>query len=145
MPLDHPWAGRGEIDPEELLDADFIVREEGSGTRESVRVGLAEVGIAESDLRTLITLGNSEAIALAVQEGLGVGFVSTFILEKIVPGRVASVRVRGLSLFRDIFLLRHSRHSATVAQNAFWDFIEGEVGPSNSEFSAEYHSLEPAR
>lgn len=145
VPLDHPWADRGEIDPDELLDTDFIVREEGSGTRESVRVGLAEVGIAESDLKTLITLGNSEAIALAVQEGLGVGFVSSFILEKIVPDRVAPVRVRGLSLSRDIFLLRHTRHSATVAQNAFWDFIEGEVGPSQFEFSAAYRSPEPAR
>ena len=32
-PLDHPWAFRHEIEPDELLDAKFIWREEGSGTR----------------------------------------------------------------------------------------------------------------
>lgn len=136
-PLDHPWALRGEIEPEELLDVDFIMREEGSGTREAARAGLADIGVAESDLKTLITLGNSEAIALAVQEGLGVGFVSTFILTKIVEGRVAPIQVRGLSLSRDIFLVRHTRHSATAAQNAFWDFIEDEVDPVQPELTAE--------
>lgn len=125
-PLDHPWAAREEIEPDELLEADFIMREMGSGTREAARAGLAEAGIAEQDLKTLIVLGNSEAIALAVQEGLGVGFVSTYIINRIVQGRVARINVRGLSLCRDIFLVRHTRQAATAAQTAFWEFIEDE-------------------
>jgi len=125
-PLDHHWAQREEIEPNELLEADFIMREIGSGTRETARAGLAEVGIDEQDLKTLIVLGNSEAIALAVQEGLGVGFVSTYIINRIVRGRVAQIKVRGLSLCRDIFLARHRRQAATAAQNAFWKFIEDE-------------------
>lgn len=68
----------------------------------------------------------TEAIALAVQEGLGVGFVSTYIINRIVRSRVAQINVRGLSLSMDIYLVRHTHQAATAAQTAFWKFIEDE-------------------
>lgn len=122
-PLGHPWAGRDSIDAEELLDASFIMREEGSGTHNAVRDGLAEVGLSIHGLRTVLTLGNSEAIALAVQEGIGVGFVSRMVEAKLVRGRVAPVRVRGLDVKQDIYIAHHTRRAATAAQAAFWDFV----------------------
>jgi DNA-binding transcriptional LysR family regulator len=121
-PLDHPWAQRGAIEPDELLEADFIMREEGSGTYEAVRQGLAGVGIPVGQLQTILTLGNSEAIALAVQEGLGVGFVSQMVVSRLVHEGVARVKVGGLSLQQDIYIGRHMRHPAAVAQTAFWEF-----------------------
>ena len=67
-PLDHPWAQRQTIDPEELVAADFIMREEGSGTYEVATAGLEGIGVPVDRLHTVLTLGNSEAIALAVEE-----------------------------------------------------------------------------
>ena len=122
-PLNHSWASRGEIDSEELLDANFILREEGSGTYNSVRDGLLGVGISMDQLRTVLTLGNSEAIALAVQEGIGVGFVSEMVVTRLVKDRVAMVQVRGLELSQDIYIGRHVHRPATAAQNAFWNFV----------------------
>lgn len=122
-PLDHPWAERDEIDPEELYSADFILREDGSGTKQAVESGLTAIGIESDRLDTLLILGNSEAIALAVEEGLGVGFVSNMVYTKLVQDRVARVNVRGLNIQRDIFIGRHTRRPATVAQTAFWEFI----------------------
>ena len=58
-----------------MIEGDFIIRVPTSGTFSAVRDALAEQDISISDLRILITLGNAEAIALAVQEGIGVGFV----------------------------------------------------------------------
>jgi DNA-binding transcriptional LysR family regulator len=108
-PLNHPWAARAEIEPEDLYGADFIMREEGSGTRAAVSEALATVGIRENDLHTFLTLGNSEAIALAVQEELGVAYVSQFVVTRLVPGQVATIRVRGLDIEREIYFGRHTR------------------------------------
>jgi DNA-binding transcriptional LysR family regulator len=122
VPLDHPWAHRGEIEPDELYEADYIFREEGSGTQTVVNEALAQLGVDVNDLETLLILGNSEAIALAVEEGLGAGFVSSLAVSRLVQGRVAPVQVRGLTLERDIFIGRLRNRLATKAQTALWDF-----------------------
>lgn len=126
-PLDHPWAKRGEITTAELLETEFIVREEGSGTESAMRKALAGVDIAIEDLDTLLVLGSSEAIALSVQEGLGVGFVSQIVVSRLVQDGVARVRVRGLEIQREIHIGSQKRKPATGAQQAFWEFIENEI------------------
>jgi DNA-binding transcriptional LysR family regulator len=122
-PLDHPWAQRRCVAPSELLNAAFILREEGSGTTTAVCEGLPQVGLALDQLRPVLTLGNSEAIAMAVEEGIGVGFVSSLVATKFFHGRVAIVAVEGLALAQDIYMVRHARRPATAAMTAFWNFI----------------------
>lgn len=122
-PLDHPWAKRGEIIPDELMDGEFIMRETGSGTFSAIREAMAQHNLPIEELHTLITLGNAEAIALAVQEGIGVGFVSEMVIDRLCKGKVADVRVRGMDICREIHVGRNSRRPATNAQNAFWNFL----------------------
>ena len=122
-PLDHPWAERGEIDPEDLLEEQFITREKNSGTYQNVAKGLLDVGIDIDKLDTILEMGTSEALALAVEQGLGVGFVSKMILETICPRRVAVVKVRGLEVLQPIYLGRQTAFPATSAQAAFWDYV----------------------
>jgi DNA-binding transcriptional LysR family regulator len=122
-PLDHPWAQCSEIDVQELIEGDFIMRETSSGTYSAVREALAKHNISMSDLRILITLGNAEAIAMAVQEGIGVGFVSKLVFERLCRDRVAAVRIRDLNICRQIYIGRNSRRPATNAQETFWNFL----------------------
>lgn len=124
-PLDHPWAARGEIEAHELADADMIMREPTSGTFEALREALAPNNVSMSDLRILITLGNAEAIALAVQEGIGVGFVSKMVVDRMCAQKVAPVRVRGLDICREIYIGHNIRRPATTAQTVFWSFLNG--------------------
>jgi LysR family transcriptional regulator, transcriptional activator of the cysJI operon len=126
---DHPWAARAGIDSAELLEARFILREEGSGTRTAVTQGLIDAGLSIDQLPKVLTVGNSEAIALAVQEGIGVAFVSQLVVERLVPSKVAVVKVHDLSLRQDIYMGRNRRHPASVAQTAFWEFVRD---PHNS-------------
>ena len=128
-PLDHPWAFRHEIEPDELLDAKFIWREEGSGTRLVAERGLREIDIAIDQLDNVLTLGNSEAIALAVQEGIGVGFVSQIIVSRLVAGQVTQVRVRGLEMSQNIYIGCNCNRVGTAAQTAFWDFVNDPHNP----------------
>ncbi len=130
-PLNHPWAQQGEIEPEELFDGDFIFREEGSGTEMVVRRALASAYVDVDELKTLLVLGSSEAIALSVQEGIGVGFVSSIVVTKLVEGRVAPIRVKGLEIEREIFIGSHTRRPSTVAQRSFWDFVVDEIARRN--------------
>lgn len=122
VPDTHPWATRGTIDPRELDKARLIMREEGSGTFNAVRQGLLRTGIEVEDLHTVLTLGSSEAIALAVREGLGVGFVSGFVAQQLVREGVQLVDICGLPLRQDVYLLQSRRHPPTNAQTAFWQF-----------------------
>lgn len=134
-PLDHPWAFRQVIEPEELVEANFIMREEGSGTYDVAAAGLEDIGIPIDRLRTILTLGNSEAIALAVEEGLGVGFVSRIVVTRLVNGRVACVQVRGLKMLQDVYIGRNTSLPGTKAQNAFWEFVTDRHNPAMMKLS----------
>lgn len=128
-PIDHPWASMRFINPDELYDGEFIMRETESGTFSALRDTLSRFAIPISDLHTILTLGNSEAIALAVQEGLGVAFISEMVYDRLGQGRVARVDVLGMEIARDIFIARNACRTTTVAQNAFWDFIHSSENP----------------
>ena len=123
VPMDHPWAERDYVEPRELLKANFIWREEGSGTRYVAEEKLREHGMAFEQFKTILTLGNSEAIALAVQEGIGVGFVSQMIISRLVEGKVKPVKVRGMEIEQEIFIGRDANRMGTTAQMAFWKFV----------------------
>jgi len=123
VPADHPWACREEIEFSELVETQFLMREPGSGTYEILHAQLTQVGIAIESLDVLLTLGNSEAIVLAVKEGLGAAFVSRIVVEKLGQESVAAVPVAGLNLEREIFFARNAQRPATAAQNAFWEYI----------------------
>lgn len=127
VPFDHPWAARDEIDVADLYEGDFIFREEGSGTESAVRRALTTAGIAIEELQTCLILGSSEAIALSVQEGIGVGFVSSIVVTRLVEGRVAIVKVKGLEVKRQIYIGSHIRRPASVPQRVFWEFIKNEI------------------
>lgn len=128
-PLNHPWAERAYVEPRELLKANFIWREEGSGTRFVAEEKLREHGIAFEQFKTILTLGNSEAIALAVQEGIGVGFVSQMIISRLVAGKVKPVKVRDMEIEQEIFIGRDANRMGTTAQTAFWKFVTDPDNP----------------
>ncbi len=110
------------------------MRESDSGTFSALREALAEHNISTGELNTLITLGNAEAIALAVQEGIGVGFISQMVIDRLCSGRVAKVPASAaLNISRKIYIGQNRRRPATGAQAAFWSFL--------TEFNAEQLEL----
>ncbi len=129
-PLQHPWANQAEIEPMDLNQARFIFREESAGTFKVARNGLARLGVNIESLNTALILGNSEAIAIAVQEGIGVGFVSEMVVERMVHGKVAKIQVRGLELKQEIYICRHRLTPQPRVQAAFWDFLQDPNRPA---------------
>jgi DNA-binding transcriptional LysR family regulator len=124
VPVDHSWAARGVISPADLQGADFILRDQESGTRDEVEIALREFGLGIDDLKVVMELGNSEAISMAVEEGIGAAFVSRAVARRgIEMGKIKEVQVSGISLKRDIFIVCSNRHPATRAQTEFWNSV----------------------
>lgn len=123
-PSDHRWADYGRIYPDDLLDEPIILREEVAGTREVLMENLRQQDILPEILNVAMVLGNAEAIEIAVEEGIGVAFISRLAATRgLELGRIVEVQVDGMSLQRCIYLARNNRFPATRAQTEFWDFV----------------------
>jgi DNA-binding transcriptional LysR family regulator len=123
VPANHPWTQTERIQIDDLFSGQFILREQESGTYQTVQEALASQGKNIEQLNTLMTLGNSEAIALAVKEGLGVGYVSESVIDTLENKEIQVIEVEGLEISRDVFFNRNSQYPYSRAQNAFWDFL----------------------
>ena len=124
VPSNHRWAGYGRILPDDLLDEPIILREEEAGTRAVQLDGLRKHDILPDMLKVEMVLGNAEAIEMAVEEGIGVSFVSRLAASRgLALGRIKEIEVEGLPLYRKIYLARNRRFPATRAQSEFWNFV----------------------
>jgi len=123
-PADHAWADYRRVFPDDLLDEPMILREESAGTLEVLKNGLLEHDISLDMLKVAMGLGNAEAIEIAVEEAIGVAFISRLAATRgLELGRIVEVEVEGMSLFRKIYLARNQRFPSTRAQSEFWDFV----------------------
>ncbi|MBN1538280.1 MAG: LysR family transcriptional regulator [Anaerolineales bacterium] len=124
VPANHRWAFRSVIEPAEILEEPFIIREETSGTRRVVLSELAKFDIGLNDLNIFMELGNAEAIVRMVAAGYGIAFVST--LASACPlerGNVVNITVEGMDLRRTIHMIRKSMGDSYRPRDAFWGFI----------------------
>jgi DNA-binding transcriptional LysR family regulator len=129
VPTGHPWAQRESVHPLELYEERFIMREPTSGTHMALVEGLDQVGVDVDRLETVLVVGNSEAILLAVEEGIGLGFVPRVAAKRCTAlGRVKIVPLEGLSMTRWLYIAYNLALPQTPAQRAFWEFMQ-EIHP----------------
>ena len=108
-----PLAG-SDLAPENLADRPFVMREEGSATRQATEEGLATVSIAP---RVAMELGSNAAVVGAVAEGAGLGVVPVRTLKS--EEQVGRLRVRGLSFLRPFVLVVERDRPLSPAAEAF--------------------------
>ena len=75
----HPWIGRRKLSPAMLADADWVLREPGSGTRSVFEAALAVRGIDSNALKVQLELPSNEAVRAAVEAGLGATAISASV------------------------------------------------------------------
>jgi len=115
----HEWARVGSIAAADLGGRAFIVREQGSGTREVFAAAMAE---ADLEWETSGVVNAAEAIIAMVERGLGISFVSGLIARPAAEaGKIASVKVRGLEIRRKFRIVRHRGKFVTEAMRDFVD------------------------
>lgn len=125
----HPWARRDKVEPGELGQADWVLREGGAATRELVNAYLAEFGVLDEDFRVAMELGSPEAVEEAVAAGHGVSIVSRIAVRRgLEMGTIKHVPVEGMSVQRQIYMARNRTRTCTCAQLRFREFVESDEG-----------------
>lgn len=86
-----PRAGGGPLTVDDLGRQRWVLREEGSGTRETL---LRALGDAASRVSRVLSMGSSEAVAQAVEEGGGIGCLSRMVVQReFALGRLVELDV----------------------------------------------------
>jgi DNA-binding transcriptional LysR family regulator len=102
---DHPLAGRPWLTDEELLAAQWIVRESGSGTRQHFEWAMHGL-LPELDIA--LELQHTEAIKRAVEAGLGIGCLSAItLMEAFKRGSLVPLPVPQRSFQRNFYFVLH--------------------------------------
>ena len=119
----HHWSGK-VIDAQELLTEKIILREEGSGTRQSMWEILDKHGIDCRQIEAEMELGSTRAVISAVQAGIGMGFVSRLAAADVLEtGRVQEINLLGIDMSRSFFLVRYSPEIVNYATTAFQELL----------------------
>ena len=125
----HALAKKRRIAPAALAAATWILREPGSGTRDTFERAVAGV------LRTLrvgLELGQTEAIKQAVGSGLGLGCISRRALcEEFRRGTLVALRTPFLDMRREFSILVHRKKYRTAACREFIALCREGPGPGS--------------
>ncbi|MCB0101725.1 MAG: LysR family transcriptional regulator [Anaerolineales bacterium] len=144
VPTTHPWAEYGKATPDDLIGQHIIMREEMSGTCETVMQELKTFSITPDMLNVVMELGSANAIEMAVERGVGIAFVSEMIAARgLAFGRVKKVEMQGMDLRRTVYIARHINHPFTRAQNLFWEFVQEQREHLNTEIWNSLTQFEP--
>jgi len=101
---EHPLAAKTPLGSEDLNEAQWILRELGSGTREVFSTITQDTLLNPS---VILELGNSEAVKQAVKTGLGLGCLSRLTIEaEIAAGSLVQLPCDFLNFQRDFFIIQ---------------------------------------
>lgn len=113
----HPLAKASNISIEQLLQEPWILREKGSGTRETFDRALRN---NHAKLNIRLELEHTEAIKRAVESGLGIGCISRLALkEAFRRGSLVPLDTPDLNLGRYFYFLWHKQKYQTTGMREF--------------------------
>ncbi len=114
---DHPLARQKNISIETLLKEPWILREKGSGTRETFDRAFQN---QHAKLNIRLELEHTEAIKRAVESGLGIGCISHLALKDAFRrGSLVPLNTPDIKLSRYFYFLWHKQKYQTAGMKHF--------------------------
>jgi len=118
---DHPLAGKRRIPLRRLESENFLIREEGSGTRASLERVFKDRG---ARYRASMEVSSNETIKQAVIAGLGLSFLSIHTVGlELQAGKLVTLDVAGLPVMRDWFVIHLRNKRLSPIASAFREFL----------------------
>nr|WP_232222608.1 LysR family transcriptional regulator [Paracoccus sphaerophysae] len=120
----HRLAGMAQVPVAELLSETFILREEGSGTRILATRWLDQTG--KGYPFDTVEMDSNETIKQAVMAGMGIALLSQHtVLQELADGRLVGMKVPGLPIMRNWFLVHRAGHPLSPTERKLHDAILG--------------------
>ena len=118
---DHPLASKRNINLEELNDQSFIMREQGSGTREAILKLFEENNIS---VKVKLELGSNEAIKQAIYGGLGISVLSEHcLISEGISGELTILDFQDFPLKRRWFVAHLAGKKLSVIAETFFNYL----------------------
>ncbi|MBT3531141.1 MAG: LysR family transcriptional regulator [Gammaproteobacteria bacterium] len=117
---DHYLAKKEKLDDLDLLSAQWIVREQGSGTRQAFDRGMSGI-LADLDLR--LELQHTEGIKRAVEAGLGIGCLSEITLQDaFLRGSLVQLKAPDRSWTRRFYFILHRQKFVSSGVRSWMEY-----------------------
>lgn len=117
----HPLAQNSLINPEELANYPFILREQGSGTRRTTEQFFKKHDVP---LKVRMELGSNEAVKQSVIAKLGMSFVAgTSVRNELRLGDLVELNIKGLPLQREWHVMHPKNKILSPAAKEFKNFL----------------------
>ncbi len=121
--MNHPWIAQRKVTLADLAAADWVLREQGSGTRSEFEAELRRLGLDPAKLKVAMELPSNEAVRSAVVAGGGVTAISELVVEALL--RLGALyRIDDIPLpARPFHVLHHRERYRSKASQALLDII----------------------
>ena len=134
LPLSHPFSSKDSIQKEDLYRLNFIALNTQSTIRNVIENTLIQYGIDSNHFKIEMEFNSIEALKNAVNSGLGAAFVSvSAITKELELGMFQRVKIDGISIKRNLFILLNSKRYYSNATQIFKEEILEELVKSSFE------------
>ncbi|BCJ85704.1 LysR family transcriptional regulator [Effusibacillus dendaii] len=117
----HRYANRKELRISELCEETWIVREEGSGTREATEKMFAKF---QFQPHSIMEFGSTQIIKESVEAGLGITLLSHWAVRKEISlGTLKALKINGIPVSRKFSLIMQATQFHTKATEVFLDIL----------------------
>lgn len=125
VPAGHAWEGRAAATLDELRSESLIVREPGSGSRQTLEDALEAAGRSLLDMHVVAEMGSTSAIKQAVKARVGVSVMSSRAVEDECRLKLlACVKLQDVPVTRHFYVVTHASRSRSPLCRAFLEFLE---------------------
>lgn len=109
---------------EDILDENFILREYGSASLETIINAIYQSSKDARKLRIVGTCDDNEAIKSLVSKGVGLSFMNRIAVERdIKEKRFKYLNIKGVDFSRDFYFLYHREKPLSPLGKRFKDFV----------------------
>lgn len=116
----HRFAGLEAVEPHELEQEKFIIREKGSGTRKTFENMMTANSLTWN---AIWTCNNADTIKMAVAKGLGVSVISKLaVANDVASGLLCQTTVKGIRFKRQFKIIYHKNKYLTESMKQFIEF-----------------------
>jgi len=123
----HPLSRRKRMSIDALRDYEFVVREQGSGTRAAMERLFAQHDLP---LKVVMEMPSNETIKQAVMAGMGLSFLSLrTVRHELAAGHLALVDISGMPIVGKWYVTHLSQKKLSPAAKSFKSFLIEQGGP----------------